>query len=321
MKQIFFTFMIASLTLVSCSSPESDGIKAAEAKKECHDQFYQGMVDVTQNFIENFESYKFETRVDARQKSEVIIDKVAEKVSQMELKADKEYRDLRSKYTSNAKELAEFEFAYNSKIQLDEEQMPHGIPNQQQINALILTIIPPLPGNEKIEIDLIGRTLSEQPNGYHSSDWRWIIEPGEVRDLTIVNKKEYSNECLYELNLIVQDAAKKGASYQAKVNVNYVLREKDDWEIEFLESKQMDIVKTGKYDNSITVEKTSGGWLYEGSFYLTFTNHSDVVLVVGGDALYRYDNQRKKFYENVRDNSSTRIGRIDEHEIHYIERP
>ena len=103
---------------------------------------------------------------------------------------------------------------------------------------------------------------------------------------------------------------------------SYTLGSNDVWTIDFLESKQINIVKTGKYDNCITFQRR--GW--SGEFELELTNHCDVSLVVGGVVLSQFENEWQKFSAVVEGNSTKTVGglfsvSVMNYKIHFIERP
>lgn len=179
-----------------------------------------------------------------------------------------------------------------------------------------------MPDIDRIQDDLIGRRISEQPNGYHHKNWYWEIESGEIRDLEIRNKIQTQNECLYELRFIVQDVAKQGSSHEMFVNITYILRDNKYWDVEFVESKQVNIVKTGKYNNCITSQRKG----HNGEYYVEFVNYSDIDLVVGGAVSYQYSNETRHFNSIVKANSTSSVGgiflgSIEDYTIHFIERP
>jgi len=318
-NKVFIISILLCTLFAACSSPESDGKKAAEKFCDCEKEFEKNLSKETQNFIKNFADYGFNTRLEAREKSEELIDKVSREYENCTQKAQQEYSKLKGKYVGNYEKATKFEYAYNVKKSFDAQEITHGIPNQMEINNLILTIIPPKPGTEKIKRDLIGRKITEQPNGYRRQGWFWEIKEGEMKEIQIISENKQSNDYLFEVRLILQA---DGGAHEALVNLTYVLRQNDDWTIDFLESKQVNIVKTGKYDNCVSFQRK--GW--SGEFYLEFTNHCDVALVVGGVVLSEFGGEWKKFSTVVNPNGTSSVGglfsvSVRDYQIHFIERP
>jgi len=322
MNKFYSRFLIGVVFLVifvSCSSPESDGKKAAEKFCDCEKEFTENLSKETRKFVSNFTDYGFTTRVEAREKSEELIDNASREYENCVQKAQQQYSKLKGKYVGNYEKTIKFEYAYNTKKNFDEQKIQHGIPNQMEINDLILTIIPPKPDTEKIKRSLIGRKITEQPNGYHRQDWYWKIEDGEIKDIQVISENKQGNDYIFEVRLILQA---DGGAHEAFVNLTYVLRQNDDWTIDFLESKQVNVVKTGKYDNCVTSQRK--GW--SGEYYLEFTNHCDVALVVGGVVLSEFGNEWKKFSTVVNASETSSIGglfsvSVRDYQIHFIERP
>jgi len=306
----------------ACSSPESDGKKAAEKFCDCDKEFTENLGKETQNFISNFADFGFQTRVEAREKSEELIEKASRKYESCVQKAQQEYSKLKGKYVGNYEKVTKFEYAYNSKREFDEQEMRHGVSNQMEINNLILTVIPPKPNTENIKRDLIGRKITPQPKSYYSQSWFWEIKEGDIREIEIVSDKKQGDTYLFGVRLILQS---DGGAHEAFVNLTYALRQNDDWTIEFLENKSVSFVKTGKYDNCVTIEQKSDGGIYER--YLQFTNHCDVTLVVGGTVLPEQRGRNWEIFSTrVEPNSTSRIGglfsvSVGDYQIHFIERP
>jgi len=316
-KKLFFIYCV--LLFISCSSPESDGKKAAKKFCDCEKEFIENLSKETRKFISDFADYGFTTRLEAREKSKELIDKASREYGSCVQKAQQQYSKLKGKYVGNYGKTTKFEYAYNAKKSFDEQEIQRGIPNQMAINDLILTIIPPIPNAEKIKQDLLGRKITEQPNGYHRQGWYWEIKDGEIKEIQIISENKQANDYLFEVRLVLQA---NGSAHEAFVNLTYVLHQHDDWTIDFLESKQVSIVKTGKYDNCVTSQRK--GW--SGEFYLEFTNHCDVALVVGGMVLSEFGNEWKKFSTVVNASATSSVGglfsvSVRDYQIHFVERP
>lgn len=316
---LFFSGVIFCIVLASCSSPESDGKKVAEKFCDCEKEYTENLNEETHDFINNFDSYGFTTRVDARKKLEEFLGKANSEYESCTEKVQQQYSKLQGKYVGNFEKMAKFEYAFTAKRVFDEQQMKLTIPNQMEINNLILKIIPPKPDIEKIKQSLIGRKITEQPNGYHRPGWYWEIKEGEIKELQIITESKQGNDYLFEIRMILQA---EGSAHEAFVNLTYVLGQNDDWTINFLESKQINIVKTGQYNNCITIQRK--GW--SGEYELEFTNHCDVALVVGGVILSEFGGEWTKFSTIVDASGTGSVGglfsvSVRDYRIHFIERP
>ena len=189
-----------------------------------------------------------------------------------------------------------------------------GLVNKSTVLKYIKSIIPPKPSINQIQQDLIGHSLSEGvDNGYYPSYWCWTIKEGEVSDFTIEQvltntKKEYCIIANMRITSMV------GKAYDAKVKISYVLPETDDWTMEFVNSEGMHIIKTGKYDNLVKLEKDE--------YYYYIRNNSDISLEVGGISLYWVTTSRQdwcRFSEIIAPHSYKQFN--DETYIDYVERP
>ncbi len=316
--------ILLSLCLfVACSSPESDGTKAAQKYCDCENIRMDNTHRVYQEFLQDFSSYNFTSRVEAR-------DKIAELEKEIEVEyaanikeADDFYQEISKKYLTDFEKFPQFEYAfkqyYNANIEVDDSQLSVLL---NQINRQIAVIIPQPPSADKMKKDLIGRTIKEQEGGYHKYGWQWIIEEGEIKELDVIEKHSQGDKQMYKLRIVVQQP--EGAAYEAVVNVTYQLLETDDdWSIEYMESLEVNIVKTGRYNNCIKHEIVAGGWL----FYrnpLQLINMCDVGLQVGGRI--RNGNDWEKFVINVESNETKSVNfgsyrEVHEYIIDFIERP
>jgi hypothetical protein len=321
MKTKILYFAVGALLFAACSSPESDGKKAAGKFCDCEKGSVENRKNDYSELIRNFDSYNFQTRIAVREKIQSIADNTAVKYSVCLKKAEEHYRKASEKYATSYQKNTQFEYAFqgyrNANVVTDEELTPLIM----QMNNLILSVIPPKPDVEQIKRDLVWHKITEQPDGYHRQDWFWEIKEGEIKEVQIISETHQGNDYLYEIRLILQA---DGGAHEAFVNLTYILRNNDEWTIDFLESKQINIVKTGKYNSCIAAERKQTGF---SEYELVFTNHCDVSLVVGGVALNAWgDKKWHKFSTVVEDNSSKSIGglfsiSVADYKIHFVERP
>jgi hypothetical protein len=323
MEKISIVILAGAMALcfAACSSPESDGKKAAKEFCDCEEESVSIRKQGYSELIRKFDSYEFQTRVAVREKIQSINENASEKHNDCLKKAQEYYKETNEKYATNYQKNTQFEYAFQGyrrvNIITDEELTPL----ISQMNNLIVTIIPSKPDVEQIKRDLVGRKITEQPDGYRHKDWFWEIKQGEIKEIRIISETQQGDEYLFKIRLILQA---DGGAHEAFVNLTYVLRNYDDWTIEFLESKQVNIVKTGKYNNCITAVREQTGY---SEYELKFTNHCDVALIVGGIALNAWgDQQWHKFSTVVEANGTKSIGglfsvSVLDYKIHFVERP
>lgn len=150
----------------------------------------------------------------------------------------------------------------------------------------------PIPTKTKISNDLIGRKLSEgMDNGYFSSDWRWIVEEGEISNLQIQSKDVSNDYCSFVVTMILKGQSSP-ARYQAKVQMDYSLENKK-WQLVLVKSLGISIVKTNKYFDCISTKIGDDGW--GGVDCLKIKNNIDSPLLVGGVFRTNASNEWRKF--------------------------
>jgi len=104
--------------------------------------------------------------------------------------------------------------------------------------------------------------------------------------------------------------------YEADLTITCVLGQADDWTIDFIKTRDIHIVKTGRYDNCISASTSKSYW----GTNLQFTNSCDVNLIIGGQALTR-EGEWTKFSVRVNGNSTGSTSyNGQEYKIDFIEK-
>jgi hypothetical protein len=315
----FALFISALAILNACSSPEADGKKVAEKFCDCEQEAVDSRQKEYLALAQKFDSYEFKTRVEVREKIQAVVDKAAGQRQDCLQGAQKTYLKVSGKYATNYEKNTKFEYAYQGYISAHPTEEEDVAPLVSQINKLILSIIPPKPDVEKIKLDLVGRKIMEQRPDHQFTGWKWLVKENDIKDIHIVGEKKQGDDCLFEVRLILQA---EGGAYEVNINLTYVLRQYDDWKLDFLENKEVNIVKTGKYDNCITTQIK--GW--SGEFQVEFTNNCDVALLIGGAVLSEFGGEWKYFSKIVEANGEGHVGglfsiSVKDYKIHFIEKP
>lgn len=178
-----------------------------------------------------------------------------------------------------------------------------------------------LPTLQQLKGDLIGRKLTEPQPGYHKQDWYWMIEAGEIQNISIKNQYYNNNSYVYSLDLSLHAIDGTGVTYRFMCDFVYT-KQGDNWVPSVLKSKGLEIVRTYLYDDCITSEKK--GW--PGEYEVEFTNSCDIDLVVGGICQLEFSNKGwQKFSCVVPANGKKSIGglfigSINKYKIHFVER-
>lgn len=165
--------------------------------------------------------------------------------------------------------------------------------------------------------DLVGHQLSEgTDNGYHSRDWYWTIEDGGIKAFRILSVRENTSK-RYTIDAQMRLARHTGTAYNAIATI-YYLKTRRGWEIEFVKSRGMKIVRTHRYDDCIHLEKGSG-FLDQNNLYVT--NNCEVALEVGGKICGTYGDW-EKFSIRILPHETKLIDySVADYTIDYVERP
>lgn len=279
-----FAFLII---FTSCSSPKQDGEKQAEAECEMWDAYVRNTIMAYSNFIKEFGSKNYQSRVQARKELDMRIDEVESQLASQLAELDSKYSALLDKYGEDHDKLEAMSMAYNNSIGAYNMDTTQFAVLRNQACSKILTIIPKTPDVEKLQQDLIGRKIKALPGGYLSSFWSWTIEPGNIKNLQIASVEDVDKN--HKEFLVDMTLQADGAAYKTNGKIYYVLDNRDDWEIDMLEPSEVEVVRTGRYDSSITTD-----------FYelilgqrIDFHNNSDAALLVGYRTLDSYGNYKK----------------------------
>ena len=164
--------------------------------------------------------------------------------------------------------------------------------------------------------DLVGHQLSEgTDNGYHSRDWYWTIEEGEIKAFRILSVRENTSN-RYTIDAQMRLSTHTGSTYNAKVTIYYV-KARRGWELEFVKSRSMNIVRTYRYDDCIHTEKGSG--IHQHDLYMT--NNCEVTLEIGGKVCDIYGGWTK-FSTKILPHETKLIDySVADYKIDYVERP
>lgn len=167
------------------------------------------------------------------------------------------------------------------------------------------------PDEQKIKYDLAGRTIVEPTKELHRSKFQ-IRSSTNVLSVEILGKERNGNQIFYSTRLKLSDEVN---TYLADVNITYT--NNNQWIIQHLESKFLDIIPTRQFDNCIKV--TKGGWAE--CYY--FNNNCDVALLVEGQHIgYYYSTHWSYFAEMIPANGEKKfIGTYADYKIERIERP
>ena len=218
---------VSSIILSSCSSPEKDGVKAAQKLCDCVDERGVNDKKARELYIKNFGSYSFKTRIEARETLNEISQKVQEGYYECVNKANTYREELGSKYHTNKEYAEKYQYAYNAhQNAFNPKEIVYEFDYNERINSLILKIIPPKPDFERLKKDLIGRTF------YYNTVKGWLPESislEKIQEVRILNTNSIGDD--YFL-LVYLDLYKRPGYLDfgsGNINVTYRLGNNDDW--------------------------------------------------------------------------------------------
>lgn len=195
------------------------------------------------------------------------------------------------------------------------QQVSDNRANTQETTTNLMT----KPDEGQIAMDLVGHSLTEgKENGYYPSSWSWMIEEGQVSNVKILSVEE-DNSSFYRV-VVSMRLSSNTRAFDCKAVIAYKLDNVNGWQIDMVKSRGMDIVKTHRYDDCISIG-------FRSSFAFTQTLHAinscDVSLEIGGSYLCSYDNKWTRFCIVVSPNSEKEIdySAQSDWQIDYIERP
>lgn len=321
MKRLLFCIVVAILMASCGGSPFQQGQKLAVKYNTCMTDYNDALVQVGEDFAGKIKS-KYDSRTKAMDDYLQLLRNCHQEYLEKWGKIYSDEQKMRKKLKTTT-DMVEFEtglqtdrdfYTFASVPDLETVEISPAVIQQ------VRTIIPPKPVEAKIAKDLVGHTLSEgKEEGYYPQSWTWKILEGGVSDLKIVSTQE-NTDSRYTV-VISMKLSSETRAYNATATVSYVLDDIHDWQIEYVRSMGMDIVKTHKYDDCMKcyLEKMS----FSDSKYLYGENNCDIALEVAGKALCEYDNTWQKFYCVVSPHEKAQIYRYHAKDfiIDYIERP
>jgi hypothetical protein len=183
--------VLLSIFLFACSSPEADGIKAAKKYYDSERELTELRTKYYSEFIKDFNTYHFQTRIEARRKVQEITDNINVQYNNSLQRADQYYLELSSRYSTNQQRNNVFQYAFNGYRETNLPGDDTIIALMAQIDNLILTIIPPKHDIHNLPNDLVGRKISEGPDGYRGPNWNWEVT--SANQVEMINYQNMGN--------------------------------------------------------------------------------------------------------------------------------
>ena len=305
-----FVLLVLILSLVGCGAdPYEQGIAFAKRYDSCIEDYNKALAKVVDDF--SSESV-YQTRTEA-------LNSYMENVMEC-------FYDYQKKWTGI--ELDESKTIQKFKGNEQVYEFQQGLATRKSAVFCMQPVIKTeeLPANVKFEIssiqpkkptaeqickDLVGRSIGEGvEDGYYPQHWTYKIGEEAISDFKILSvEEETARSYKITASMLLNSDTR---SYKAKMTIRYVLDNIHDWQIEFVQSNGLHIVRTNLYDNCIR-------HYYENQYFLYLENNCDIALEVGGKRIY--DGEWHKFRDLVSPHQKIGIGYTKDYVIDYIERP
>lgn len=358
-QKLILTIAVAVM-LFSCASnskqktpttPEDRITVIAQQMTSLQIEYQQAIIAAYQEFLTNFTTNNYETRVDARnvlnakieditnnyemrkleieeKKTQLLIELGYEEYLNVDVNANYNYNynyNSRTNNETNVNESVTIENyitlinVYNNVIESApvSREAESAEQLEEKCEQVINTLKATEPNAERIKLDLKGYSFKEADldENYFRQCVVWTIEEEDDVVVTISNVADYGKTREYDVSIFWK-RYNTGGAYYIDAKIGYIL--KDEWEFQFLMCNQILPDRTGRYDSFLTK-----GFYGFGGQDLYIRNNSDLTLVVCGQV---YDETCRKvwekFYLILEANESKKAVwyGVDKYQIDYVER-
>lgn len=308
-------YISISLLCVGCSAnPYEQGAQLAAKYDECVAEYDKAFERVGEDFARQIPG-NYNSRTKAMEDYIRMLSDCHKEYLCKWRDVAQEERKIRKEMKSVA-DLSDFETGLTSNRENDifcNEPNLETMPISPAILKQVRAIIPPKPTEQQITKDMVGHSLSEgKRDGYYPQWWKWEIKEDGISELHILSVEENTNSRYTVIVAMYLNSDTR--AFNAKAQVSYSLSDISDWQIEFVQSKGMDIVKTHRYDDCVRCYFGLGRSVIA-------ENNSEIALEVAGRALY-YSGEWSTFCAVIPPHQYTTVSynRAD-FRVDYVERP
>lgn len=312
----YLLFFIVMFACVGCQvSPYEKGASLADEYNKCLSSYFNALDEVGENFADKVPGSYVSRKAAIEDYLSLMREchqEYLDKWGEIELKEQK----IRKGFKSMA-DVSEFEAALSENQEMRVfcyEPDAETVDLSKSVLINVRKIIPQKPTEQQIQQDLVGHSLSEgKTDGYYQQSWKWTIAENSVSNFKILSVDEDSH-LRYSITVSMR-LSSETRSYDAKAIVRYKLDDINDWEIEFIQSQGMNIVKTHQYDSCVRCY--FGGSVVSG---LYAENNCEIALEVAGRNL-AYGNWENFCWIIPPHQNKLICFRSDDFIVDYIERP
>jgi len=198
---IFLIGMVLSIIFSACSYPEDEGKMAAYKLCECEKESFVNDKRVIDLYVEEFNSYSFKTRIEAREKLRELRQKVQTEFDECAKKVEDLRKEKESKYETNPKKAEKFQVGYDTYYKMKSYKPGRDFYGFDRIQTLIETIIPPAPDVEKLKKDLIEKNIFVK-DMYYTVSYMGTGIGNYQRQFITWGEGWYTDECWKEIKVL-----------------------------------------------------------------------------------------------------------------------
>lgn len=321
MKKLSILLLCAVSTMVvSCTSPDKEGVRLANELTQAQISYQNARVNVYNTFIKTFDPTHYISRNSARESLAANISKAQKEYAAKTDVINNQYNQFLEKFANNDEKRQKFEEAYLAT--LDSATVPtteNEVELQGACEKLILKIVPPYPTTAQIAKDLVGRKFRETCADGYFPEYTWSVKESDVVDIEILECNDNKGKCSFKIAATISKP--NAASWLADLKVDYVLGQGDGWSFHSLSCDQVKPDMTDTVNETVTHEILN---TEEGTRMLIIRNNNSKKLVVGGATNNGADDNWPKFgvFVNPQDSvviESTEARPIVECRIDFVE--
>lgn len=238
--------------LFACSSPESDGKKAAMELCKCEQEVIEDAEKEISNLVRKFSSFGFKNRTEVTEKEKEIQKRVIEKFQICKQKTEEKNKNAREKYMTNEQKKSEFDYALNNGFEVCREKVFKANTEKMELldgelKRLKMSMKPPKPevDVERLKRDMVGQSIKNGSQRY--AMWKCSagpsgnsvidrIKPDHIKEVKIANVIDNGDEYLFKVYLrlyFITNNVYQGQivdySFEQNVNIKYTVRDNFEW--------------------------------------------------------------------------------------------
>ncbi len=219
------------------NDPTKDGKKAANNYCDCAEEYSEDLSKTKEGFLNNFDSYNFQNRGEARKKIDEIASPIIKTFQECNERASIKYDSYKNKYTKDKNNLKLFTTSFSENNLNCGLTSMGDLPINKKVSARINTLKELEPEQEKIKNDLIGNKIPGWKFDYLSEFKKF--------EILRIEKNNETLKYLIKLELLGDSST---SIHEAEIKVTYLISD-EGW---YFDSVSLNYIT---YDNEFHVDK------------------------------------------------------------------